>query len=62
MAESKLAAVMLRHTSVSSAAWTLNGIGLRMAQDVGAHRRDVYGDKPSVRDELWKRAFWYEVC
>jgi hypothetical protein len=35
------------------------GIGIRLAQDVGAHRRKVYQSKPSLHDELWKRAFWY---
>jgi len=28
-------------------------------QDVGAHRRKVYGSDLTVEDELWKRAFWY---
>lgn len=28
--------------------------------DVGAHRRKVYRTKPTIEDELWKRAFWYE--
>ncbi|ETW80752.1 hypothetical protein HETIRDRAFT_246745, partial [Heterobasidion irregulare TC 32-1] len=30
--------------------------------DVGAHRRKVYGDRPSVEEELWKRAWWYLVA
>lgn len=34
------------------------GIGIRYAQEVGAHRRKVYNRKPTVDDELWKRAFW----
>lgn len=28
-------------------------------QDVGAHRRKVYGTNLTTEDELWKRAFWY---
>ena len=35
------------------------GVGIRLAQDVGAHRRKVYGNKLTIEDELWKRAFWY---
>lgn len=34
------------------------GIGIRLAQDVGAHRRKANTHKLSVEDELWKRAFW----
>ena len=36
------------------------GIGIRMAQDVGAHRRKTYSHH-SVESELWKRAFWMLV-
>nr|QDK64611.1 cellulolytic transcriptional activator 2 [Ganoderma lucidum] len=38
--------------------WTVMGLGLRMAQDVGAHRKKVYHAKPSLEDELWRRAVW----
>jgi hypothetical protein len=34
------------------------GMGIRLAQDVGAHRRKVIGQKWTVEDELKKRAFW----
>jgi hypothetical protein len=34
------------------------GVGLRLAQDVGAHRRRSPNARPTVEDELWKRAFW----
>jgi hypothetical protein len=34
------------------------GVGLRLAQDVGAHRRRAPNGRPTVEDELWKRAFW----
>lgn len=33
-------------------------VGLRKAQDVGAHRRTVYKRKPTADEELWKRAVW----
>jgi len=35
------------------------GIGIRLAQDVGAHRRKTGRDSLTVEGELWKRAFWY---
>lgn len=35
------------------------GIGLRLAQDVGAHRRKVPSHKLTVEDEMWKRAWWF---
>ena len=36
------------------------GTAIRLAQDVGAHKRKSYEAKPTPEDELWKRAFWYE--
>ncbi|KAH7097398.1 fungal-specific transcription factor domain-containing protein [Auriculariales sp. MPI-PUGE-AT-0066] len=53
-----LSIIFLSGTSSPHAAWTIVGIGIRMAQDVGAHRNKVYKDKPNLVDELWKRAFW----
>ncbi|KAI0309621.1 fungal-specific transcription factor domain-containing protein [Amylostereum chailletii] len=38
--------------------WTLSGIGLRMAQDIGAHRRRAYVDHSPLETDLWRRAFW----
>lgn len=32
---------------------------MRLAQEVGIHRKRRYGSKPSVQNELWKRVFWY---
>jgi hypothetical protein len=34
------------------------GIGIRLAQEVGAHRRKPPGHKYTAEDEMWKRAFW----
>ncbi|KAF8172539.1 fungal-specific transcription factor domain-containing protein [Mycena galopus ATCC 62051] len=42
-----------------AACWTLIGIGIRLAQDVGAHRRRE--GPPTVETELWKRGFWVLV-
>ncbi|KAF7328632.1 Zn(2)-C6 fungal-type domain-containing protein [Mycena sanguinolenta] len=50
-----LAAWFLEFSS-RSARWALIGIGLRLAQDVGAHRQRE--GQPTVESELWKRAFW----
>lgn len=44
--------------SAAHACWNLCGIGIRLAQDVGAHRRKVYSTTPTAEDELFKRAFW----
>ncbi|KIK66923.1 hypothetical protein GYMLUDRAFT_239127 [Collybiopsis luxurians FD-317 M1] len=56
-----LAVEFLQGSSAPHSCWTMVGIGIRLAQDVGAHRR-----KPNhiltVEDELWKRAFWCLVC
>ncbi|EIW84598.1 hypothetical protein CONPUDRAFT_142812 [Coniophora puteana RWD-64-598 SS2] len=56
-----LSAIYVQGTSTPQACWTIVGIGIRLAQDVGAHRRKVYNRKPTVEDELWKRAFWILV-
>ena len=54
----QLLALFLCGTHHDAIAWHIAGIGIRKAQDVGAHRKTVYGAKPKVVDELWKRAFW----
>ena len=40
-------------------AWIMVGIGLRLAQDLGAHCRQTHRTGSAVEDELLKRAFWY---
>ncbi|KAI0644481.1 fungal-specific transcription factor domain-containing protein [Trametes meyenii] len=42
--------------------WTLIGLGLRVAQDVGIHRKKTYSTMSRVEGELWKRAFWCLVA
>lgn len=37
--------------------WADLGLGIRLAQDMGAHRRRGH----TTQDELWTRAFWYEL-
>ncbi|CDO71787.1 hypothetical protein BN946_scf184939.g11 [Trametes cinnabarina] len=57
-----LTASFLQGTSAPQACWTIIGIGIRMAQDVGAHRKKVYSAKPTMEEELWRRAFWCLVA
>lgn len=54
--------MFLSGTEYEAAAWLYVSMGLRKAQDVGAHRRKVYGRGPAnIEAELWKRAFWVLV-
>jgi len=48
----------LRGTTCTAVGWLFVSIGLRKAQDRGAHRLKVYRNYPNADDELWKRAFW----
>ncbi|KAH9910329.1 fungal-specific transcription factor domain-containing protein [Epithele typhae] len=57
-----LTAEFLQGTSAPQACWTIIGIGIRMAQDVGAHRKKVYSSTPTIEEELWRRAFWSLVA
>ncbi|KAJ7442286.1 fungal-specific transcription factor domain-containing protein [Mycena latifolia] len=56
-----LSVVFLHGTSAPQASWTLVAIGIRMAQDVGAHRRKEPTHRWTAEDELVKRAFWVLV-
>ncbi|CCM00118.1 uncharacterized protein FIBRA_02145 [Fibroporia radiculosa] len=56
-----LTAMFLHGSSAPQACWTIIGVGIRLAQDVGAHRKKVYNSQPTVEEELWKRAFWVLV-
>ncbi|KAF8268483.1 fungal-specific transcription factor domain-containing protein [Lactarius quietus] len=53
-----LAVVYVHGTLPPQEGWIMVGVGLRLAQDVGAHRRRSPNARPTVEDELWKRAFW----
>jgi hypothetical protein len=55
----QLAVQYLQGCSAAKQCWGMIGIGVRMAQDVGAHRRKYNVDDMTVEDEMWKRAFWY---
>ncbi|KAH9917920.1 fungal-specific transcription factor domain-containing protein [Epithele typhae] len=53
-----LTASYLVGTHSPQSGWNIIGLGIRLAQDVGCHRKKMYKPNPSVEDELWKRAFW----
>ncbi|KAG7098621.1 hypothetical protein E1B28_000543 [Marasmius oreades] len=53
--------LFLRGTSTQTTAWLFITMGMRKAQDAGAHRKTIYHRTPTVDDELWKRAFWMLV-
>lgn len=53
-----LSATYLEGTTASSSAWLINGVGVRWAEDVGAHREKVYAATHTFENQMWKRAFW----
>ncbi|TFY65355.1 hypothetical protein EVJ58_g2030 [Rhodofomes roseus] len=57
-----LMGMYLRGTIGHAESWTIISIGIIKAQDVGAHRRKVYGRKPTVEEELWKRTIWHLIA
>ena len=54
----QLAAVYIGASPVSHPNYAIVGHGLRLAQDLGAHRKTTYPSTPTVESELRKRAFW----
>ncbi|KAF5374528.1 hypothetical protein D9615_009070 [Tricholomella constricta] len=56
-----LSVMFLQGSSTPQSCWTMVGIGIRMAQDVGAHRRKYDRNNLTMEDELWKRGFWVLV-
>ncbi|KAG5638884.1 hypothetical protein H0H81_009187 [Sphagnurus paluster] len=58
----QLASMYLFGSSIPNACTLLVGLGVRFTQDQGAHRRKPEGVKPTLEDELWKRAFWFLIC
>ncbi|KAI0351888.1 hypothetical protein OH77DRAFT_1592538 [Trametes cingulata] len=48
----------MQTTTMPHVSWMMTGLGMRKALDIGAHRKTMYGSKPTVEDELWRRAFW----
>lgn len=58
-ASPQLLAYYVAASPVPHAVYAIVGHGVRLAQDMGAHRRTTYSSTPTVEDELKKRAFWY---
>ncbi|KAI0682882.1 fungal-specific transcription factor domain-containing protein [Cytidiella melzeri] len=56
-----LASIYLRGSSTYEAARTLIGVGLRLAEDIGAHRKKMYSALSPAEGEMLKRAFWVLV-
>lgn len=50
----------MQSTETPQGCWTQLGMALRMAQEVGAHRRRTL-KAPTAEDEHWKRVFWYGI-
>ncbi|KAJ7643597.1 fungal-specific transcription factor domain-containing protein [Roridomyces roridus] len=53
-----LSSLFVAQTSVPMACWILGGLGIRMAQEMGAHRRGRYFVGSRMDAELLRRAFW----
>ncbi|KAJ7626546.1 fungal-specific transcription factor domain-containing protein [Mycena polygramma] len=53
-----LSVLFLGGTTTPRSAWLLSAIGLRIAHEMGAHRRSRYSTGSKVEGELLKRAFW----
>ncbi|GJE89781.1 Zn(II)2Cys6 transcription factor [Phanerochaete sordida] len=56
-----LAAGYTGTSAIPHSKYAIVGHGVRLAQDLGAHRRMSYGTTPTVEGELRKRAFWMLV-
>ncbi|KAG9005821.1 hypothetical protein FRB93_009217 [Tulasnella sp. JGI-2019a] len=53
-----LSAIYLEKSEACSSAWLISGIGVKYAQDAGAHRETVYSDTHAFENQMWKRTFW----
>ncbi|KAE9397123.1 hypothetical protein BT96DRAFT_86269 [Gymnopus androsaceus JB14] len=49
----------MNSTTTPEVCWPLISFGLRLAQDVGAHRKKPANPRPTLESELGKRAFWF---
>jgi len=56
-----LASIYLRGSSTPEATRTQIGVGLRLAQDIGAHRNKICKSLPPDEGEMLKRVFWVLV-
>ncbi|KAE9404825.1 hypothetical protein BT96DRAFT_812991 [Gymnopus androsaceus JB14] len=60
-----LAVIYYMGTSLFHSTWRITGIGIRIAQEMGVHRKKK-GQPRTVHNELWRRSFWVllnlDVC
>ncbi|KAF8492551.1 fungal-specific transcription factor domain-containing protein [Russula emetica] len=56
-----LACLFLQGCSTPQSCWTLIGVGIRLVQDIGMHRKRVYSNMDTAEAEQWRRAFWVLV-
>lgn len=54
----QLASLFFLGTTLLQASRTMTGLGIRLAQDLGVHRKKPDGYRLGFQDELQKRAFW----
>ncbi|KIY64722.1 hypothetical protein CYLTODRAFT_456925 [Cylindrobasidium torrendii FP15055 ss-10] len=57
-----LSIIYSQGTSVPQTSWTNIAIGMRLALEIGVHRRKPMGYKMTAEDELMKRCFWCMLC
>ena len=56
----KLLVFFAKSNTHSHGVWIHTSLATKLAMEVGAHRRkSEQGGRPTLEDELWKRAFWY---
>jgi hypothetical protein len=55
----QLACLFLQGCSAPQSCWTMVGVGLRLVQDVGKHRKRVYNSMDPAEAEQWRRTFWF---
>ncbi|VDC04175.1 unnamed protein product [Peniophora sp. CBMAI 1063] len=53
-----LTTMYLMGAAATQASWVWCGHGIRLAQDIGAHKKKTYDALPSAEDEQYKRVFW----
>lgn len=55
----QLACLFLQGCSAPQSCWMMVGVGLRLVQDVGRHRKRMYNNTDLAEAEQWRRAFWF---
>ncbi|KAF8486393.1 fungal-specific transcription factor domain-containing protein [Russula ochroleuca] len=56
-----LAVLFLQGCSTPQSCWALTGVGIRLVQEVGKHRKRIYSNMGLTEAEQWRRAFWVLV-